>query len=156
MVSVDVSRSNDAGWLSVHSIVVGVGWFVVAFAGLVGLQVSDGPRGWVESWPAVAQGIGGTIVLAAAVPFAWPIYIAIGWYESGLASRIRTGDDLARRPAVRLLYAQALAFGVASALAGGIAWLYRDAVGSEYLLLAWLPLALIAGLHLRTARTLAQ
>jgi hypothetical protein len=156
MVAVEVSRSNDARWLGVHALVVGVGWFVVAFAGLVGLQAIDGFRHWVESLPAVMQGIGGTIVLAAAIPVAWPFFIAIGWYESGLAERIRSGDDSARRPAVRLLCAQALAFATASVLAGGVALLFRGSIGSEYVLLAWLPLALIAALHVRTATTLIR
>ena len=156
MLAVDVSRSNDARWLGIHSVVVGIGWFVVAFVGLVGLQASDALREWAGSWPVVAQGIGATILLAAAIPVAWPVYIAIGWYESGLATRIARGDDSARRPAVRLLRAQAVAFGMASVLAVGVALLFRGAVGSEYVLLAWLPLALIAALHICTARRLAE
>jgi hypothetical protein len=152
MAAVEVSRSSGARWLTVHSVVVGAGCFVVAFVALVGLQRSDALRAWIETWPFVVQGVGGTVVLAAAVPFGWPVYIAIGWCESALASRIRTGDDVARLPAVRLLYGQAVAFASASVVAAGVAWLYRDAAGAGYISLAWLPLAVIAGLHVRIAR----
>lgn len=149
-----VSRSTGERALNVHAATVGIGWFVVAFAALVGLQLNDTMREWVESWPKAAQGVGGTVVLAAAVPFAWPFYMAVGWYESGLATRIGAGDPLACRSAVRLLNAQALAFAAAAGLAGGAAYLFRGAVGASYLSLAWLPLTVIAGLHVRTARTL--
>lgn len=155
MAAVDVSRSGDARRLAVHSAVVGAGWFVVAFAALVGSRLSDGVRDWIGGLPSVVQGVGATVVLAAVVPLAWPVYIAIGWYEAGLASRIRSGDDSARRPAVRLLSGQALAFAAASVLAAGVAWLYRDA-GAGYVSLAWLPLAIIAGFHLRIARALTR
>lgn len=155
MAAVEGSCSGDARRLAVHAAVVGAGWFVVAFAALVGSQLSDELRDWIGGLPSVVQGVGATVVLAAAIPLAWPVYIAIGWYESGLASRIRSGDDSARRPAVRLLHGQALAFASASVLAAGVAWLHRDAVGAGNVSLAWLPLAIIAGLHLRIARALS-
>lgn len=153
MTAVDLPHAHDARWLSLHSLVVGVGWFVVAFAGLVGLQVADAPRQWAETWPTAAQGIGWTVVLVAAVPLAWPFYIAIGWCESGLASRLRAGDDSVRPRAVRLLRAQALAFAVPTVVAGFFAWRYRHGE-TAYLSLTWLPLAVITGLHAVTARTL--
>lgn len=156
MAAIEVSRSGDARRLAIHSAVVGAGWFLVAFVALVGTQLNDGLRDWIGGLPPVVQGLGATVVLAAAVPLAWPVYIAIGWYEAGLASRIGCGDDSARRPAVRLLNGQALAFASASVLAAGVAWLYRDAVGAGYASLAWLPLAIIATLHLRLAKALAR
>jgi hypothetical protein len=146
------SSSSCARTLGVHAFVVGAGWFVIAFSGLVGLQVSAGAQGWVASWPAALQGMGGAVVLAAAVPLAWPLYIAVGWCESGLASRLGAGDHSARRPAIRLLRVQAAAFLVASAVAATVAWSFRAAVGGDYLVLAWLPLASIGGWHLWTAR----
>lgn len=155
MAAVEVSRAGDARRLAVHSAAVGAGWFVVAFAALVGSQLSDQFRDWIGGLPTVAQGVGATVVLAAAIPLAWPVYIAIGWYEADLASRIRSGDDSARRPAVRLLNGQALVFASASVLVAGVAWLYRDA-GADYVSLAWLPLAVIAALHLRVARALTR
>lgn len=156
MPAIEVSRSGEARRLNVHSAAVGAGWFVVAFTALVGSQLSDGLRDWIGELPSVVQGMGATVVLAAAIPLAWPVYIAIGWYEAGLASRIGSGDDSARRPAARLLYGQAFVFASASVLAVGVAWLYRNAVGAGYVTLAWLPLAIIAGLHLWIARVLAR
>jgi hypothetical protein len=94
------------------------------------------------------------VLVAASIPLAWPVYIAIGWYESGLAFRMRTGDDTARASAVRLLYVQAVAFFVVSVTAAVVAGQYRDAVGAGYISLAWVPLAAIAVLHVRTARAL--
>lgn len=155
MAAVELPRSGDARRLAVHSAVVGAGWFVVAFAALVGSQLSDGLRDWMGDLPSVVQGVGATVVLAAAIPLAWPVYIAIGCYEAGLAARIRSGDDSARPPAVRLLNGQALTFAAASVLAAGVAWRYRDA-GAGYVSLAWLPMAIFAGLHLRIARALAH
>lgn len=156
MAAIEVSRSGDARRLHVHSAAVGAGWFVVAFTALVGSQLSGGLRDWIGELPSVVQGVGATVVLAAAIPLVWPVYIAIGWYEAGLASRIRSGDDSARRPATRLLHGQALVFAAVSVLAVGVAWFYRDADGAGYVSLAWLPLAIIAGLHLRIARALAR
>ena len=155
MAAVEVPRAGDARRLTVHSAVVGAGWFVVAFAALVGSQLSAELRDWIGGLPSVLQGVGATIVLAAAIPLAWPVYIAIGWYEAGLASRLRSGDDSARGPAVRVLKGQAMAFASASVLAAGVAWLYRDA-DADYVSLAWLPLAIIAALHLRIARALTR
>jgi hypothetical protein len=156
MVAVEVSRSNDAKWLGVHALVVGVGWFVVAFAGLVGLQAIDGFRHWGRELAGGDAGHRRDDRLGCCDSRRLAFFIAIGWYESGLAERIRSGDDSARRPAVRLLCAQALAFATASVLAGGVALLFRGSIGSEYVLLAWLPLALIAALHVRTATTLIR
>jgi hypothetical protein len=156
MAAIELSCSADARRLQVHSAAVGAGWFVVAFTALVGSQLSDGLRDWIGELPSVVQGVGATVVLAAAIPLAWPVYIAIGWYEAGLASRIGSGDDSARRPAIRLLHGQALAFATASALAVGVAWLYRDAAGAGYVVLAWVPLAVITVLHLRIAKALAR
>lgn len=149
------SPSSDARRLSVHAAVVGAGWFLVAFPALVAMQASPGLTDWLGGLPAAAQGVAVTVVLAAAVPVLWPAYIAIGWIEAGLASRIRRGDPSARRPAARLLKVQALAFAVATAVALTVLWLYRSENGVEYVALAWVPLAVIAALHLRTARALS-
>lgn len=155
IAALGVSRTSAARQLAVHSAVVGASWFVVAFAALVGTQLNDGLRDRIGDLPTVVQGIGATVVLVAAVPLAWPIYIAVGWYEAGLASRIRSGDDSARRPAARVLNGQALVFAVASVVGLVVAWLYRNA-GSDFVTLAWLPLAVIAALHLRIARALTR
>jgi xanthosine utilization system XapX-like protein len=148
--------TRSARTLTVHAVLVGCGWFVLAFTTLVGLQFSPDARAWAGGIAPALLGVVGMLVAVAAVPLAWPVYIAIGWYEAGLADRLRAGDESARVAAGRVLRVQATVFAATAATVGMFALAYRAVSGGEYLVLAWLPLAVIALMHEWTARRTAQ
>jgi hypothetical protein len=140
--------------LGVHAAIVGGGWFVVAFVGLV-LVLPD-PPAWLSEAPEPLQGAGWTVVAVASFPLAWPAYIAIGWYEAGLADRVRRGERPSAARARQVLRVQAVLFAVAALLAAVVAVAERQANGHEYVTLAWMPLAAIALAHLWTARRVSS
>ena len=140
--------------LAVHAAVVGGGWFVIAFLSLV--IVLPARPGWIENLPISVQGVGLTVTAVAAVPLAWPIYIAVGLCEGRLAERVRVGDAVAVGAARRLLHVQAGAFGLAGIAVAALGLWVRALHGAGYIALAWLPLLAIAGAHLWTARRVSR
>jgi hypothetical protein len=147
-------RRVAARHLRLHALVFGVGWFVVAFGALVGLGSFDRAQNVVADLPHALQGAGLIVVAVVALPLAWPVYLAVGLLEAGLADRIRHGDAGARSTARVLLHGEAI---VSMLVALGLV-AFTISVGPrngrEYLVLMWLPLALIALAHERTARAI--
>lgn len=137
--------------LAIHAALVGGGWFVIAFVALVGLL----PASWWDGLPPAVQGAGLTVVAVAALPVLWPVYLAIGWYEAGLAERLARHDVGALRRARRALHVQAAAFAAAGVAAIVVAISFRSLQGAEHATLAWAPLVGIALGHGWTARRLA-
>ena len=140
--------------LALHAAAVGGGWFLLAFVALV--VVLPARPEWIASLPVPIQGAGFTLVAVLALPLVWPVYVGLGMHEARLAERVRLGDVVARRSAQRLLQVQAGVFALASVVAGVAALSLRAMNGAGYLVLAWLPLAAIAGAHAWTARRIAR
>ena len=138
--------------LRVHAAVVGGGWIVVALAALAlsHTALSD----WLGELPRPLRGAGLTVVAVSAMPLAWPIYIAIGWYEANLADEVQLGDRSASARARHLLLVQAACFALAGVAAAVAAITFRRVNGAAYLAFAWAPLVLIGLAHLITARSL--
>ena len=138
--------------LTIHGSVVGIGWFVVALPSLLAIQGSSSVQDWFGDLAPAVQGMLGVVVVVSAFPLLWPVYLAIGWYETQAATR---GESTAvLRGVQRVLNVQAV---VTLAAAVGVAILavtYRSVNGGEYLTLAWAPLAAIALGHLWTGRQL--
>ncbi len=138
------ARVRGARLLGAHALLVGIGWFVPAFVALLSLAEGGAVQEWVREWPAPLQGIGAAVLLAVALPFLWPAYLAIGWYESGLASRLAEGDLAAVMTARRVLRVQALVWLVVGMAAAAAAmFLYRVDVTR----FVWLPLVAMAAVH---------
>lgn len=140
--------------LAIHAWTVGAGWFVLAFLTLV--VVLPARPGWIADLPHPIQGAGVVLIAVVALPLAWPLYIAVGWYEAGLVDRLAHGDMRAAARARQLVLSQAAVFAVAGVAAGALAVAVRSRVGAEYLSLAWVPLITIASAHLLTARAIAR
>jgi hypothetical protein len=147
----DVVRSRA---LAIHAWTVGAGWFVLAFLTLV--VVLPSRPGWVADLPHPIQGAGVVLIAVIALPLAWPVYIALGWYEAGLVERLAHGDLRAATRARRLLLSQAAVFAGGAAAAGALAVAIRSRNGAEYVSIAWLPLIAIAVAHLLTARAMLR
>lgn len=148
-------RRVAAHRLRAHALVFGVGWFVVAFGALIGLGPLPGVQHLVARLPHALQGAGFVVVAAVAFPLAWPIYLAVGLFEAGLADRILHGDVGARSTARALLRAEALAAGLIAVALAALLVSVGPRNGREYLFLMWAPLVGIALAHERTARSLA-
>ena len=141
--------------LSIHAALVGIGWFVVALPSLLAVQASEAVQDWFGDLAPATQGFFGVIVILSAIPLLWPIYLAIGWYEIQVAtgSSSKTAVGAAGR---RLLAVQAAMALAASTGLMALAIAMRGVPGSEYLTLAWVPLAAVAAAHFWTMRRLTR
>lgn len=147
MTAEDSSRRRA---LTVHGAIVGVGWFVVALPALLLIEGNTGVRDWFGELAPSVQGMIGSVVVLCAIPLLWPVYLAIGWYETQAAQHVdETRGSLGPH---RLLLIQAGLMAAATIGVVMLAVVYRGVEGGDYLALSWLPLASIAGAHLWTAR----
>lgn len=78
--------------MRVHAVATGVGWISMGFVGLIALQIHEPTQDWFRRLPHAAQGCLGVLLVAAALPLAWPVYLALGMFEWGLADRLRAGE----------------------------------------------------------------
>lgn len=138
--------------LTIHGTVVGIGWFLVALPSLLAIQMSITVQDWFAGLAPAVQGVLGTIVVVTAFPLLWPVYLAIGLYETQTASQLDSAE--AAQGARRVVTAQALLTILATVAAAILGLTYRGFSAGEYLALAWLPLLAIALGHLWTRRCL--
>lgn len=139
--------------LAIHGSVVGTGWFVVALPSLLLIQGGGGAQDWFGDLAPAVQGMLGAVIVVCAVPILWPIYLAIGWYETNRASHFNPRDGTTA--VQRLITAQALLTAAAGIGVAILGLAFRGVNGGEYLTLAWIPLGAIAFGHLWTAKRLA-
>jgi hypothetical protein len=140
-------------WLAVHAAVVGVGWLPVllAFALNPALQRAAG---------ALPDAVLGPLLLVAAlfaVPLVWPLLVAVGWYEAGLAAGVAAGERraLVRAVQVSRLTAGALASVAAVAAAVALVTLGRGS-GHGLLAWAWVGPAVLCGAQVALVRALER
>ncbi len=147
-------RARLTAWL--HAGGVGMAWMPMAFVGMAGWG-GTGLGEAVRSLPDPVQGALVAAVLLAALPLLWPVYLALGWYESGLAIALGRGDPDAAARLRRLVQVQAGITAVllipvtGLAVVAARAWRQGDATG--HLVLTWLPLLALVLAHLATAWT---
>lgn len=146
--------------LAVHAGMVGIGWFVAGMALAITASVDQElVEDLLDVLPPALTG--GAIVVAAAVsvPLLWPVWLAIGWFEAGLVSRLARGEDDAVRLARRALHLQAaawLALGVACVVVTSLPIdAYADPISTE-VRLAFLGPLLAAAWHLATAWSITR
>lgn len=131
---------------------MGIGWFVVALPSLVLIEANPDVRDWFGDLAPSVQGVLGSVVVLCAIPLLWPVYLAVGWYETQAAQHVDAAHG--RSGPRRLLLIQAWLMAAATIGVAMLAVLYRGVEGGDYLSLSWLPLACITGAHLWTARHL--
>lgn len=150
MVTAEGSSQRRA--LTVHGAIVGIGWFVVALPSLILIEGNTAVRDWFGELAPSLQGMIGSVVVLCAIPLLWPVYLAIGWYETQAAQHADAAHG--RSGPRRLLLIQAGLMAAATIGVAVLAVVYRGVDTGDYLALSWLPLAAIALAHLGTAHHL--
>lgn len=149
---VTIGAPSRRSVLTVHGAIVGIGWFVVALPSLLLIEANAAVRDWFGELAPSLQGMIGSVVVLCAIPLLWPVYLAIGWYETQAAQHTDAADR--RSGPRRLLLIQAGLMASVSVGAALLAVAYRGVDTGDYLALSWLPLAVISLAHLSTARRL--
>ncbi|HET6951326.1 MAG TPA: hypothetical protein VFI47_13170 [Acidimicrobiales bacterium] len=146
-------RRGPARWLAVHACVVGVGWapVLMAFALNPWLRRAAG---------ALPDALLGPLLLVAAlfaVPLVWPLLVAVGWYESGLAAGVAAGERRAVERAVHLSRLIAAALATVAVVAGTASLVTRgDWAGHGLMAWAWVGPALLFGGQAALVRSLVR
>lgn len=150
-----MARGKPSLLLAGHALFMGVGWIplVVIFGFLVEVHPAENS---ILAWSQ-----GGLILMGAifVLPLLWPVFIAIAWFEAGLAERIAVGEERAKTQAVWLLRSFgsiALVIAVAAALAV-LSW-PNEVWGERQELAhgAWTGPAALAIVHFTIARVISQ
>lgn len=102
-----------ARYVALHAVVVGIAWFPVVLG--LGIVAGTNP-GFGDLLRDTARNVPdwllhGLVLLGAgfALPLSWPILLALGWIEGGLAQRIAGGDQQAVHRAGRLFQLEGIA-----------------------------------------------